>query len=190
MAPRALKTANTVIELANVPAGIGAAGAAKLVKTIPPRPFVKVDVYVLIFPAAEETFIFLVLYPLPDLSIQEVTIAPLAGGTPVPLGSAPSNQSCSPGMYVGIEETNKDICRIEEFPVSATYILNPAVSTHIAVGELKRPLEPFTLPAFDEPTRTDTVPLGVICWMKFPFITYTLESIGLYTTEFGVCIYC
>jgi hypothetical protein len=35
-------------------------------------------------------------FPLTDLSVQVVTVAPLEGGVPVPAGSFPSNQSTQP----------------------------------------------------------------------------------------------
>jgi len=37
----------------------------------------------------------------PDLSFQEETVAPLAGRTPVPSGSSPSNHTMQLGIFVG-----------------------------------------------------------------------------------------
>jgi len=58
---------------------------AELLKYIPDCPVVELYEYV------DEGHV--TLFPLPDLSVHVVTVAPLAGATPVPAGSAPSNQS-------------------------------------------------------------------------------------------------
>jgi hypothetical protein len=69
--------------------------------------------------------------PFPDLSTQFVTPAPIAGSTPFPLGSAPSNQSLRPDTIGDSMELPRLFTRYTKFEVF-TVVRDPTVEVSCA----------------------------------------------------------
>ena len=76
---------------------VGAAPEPDIV--IPPQPLKSLGVHTGAVPAV--TKLPVKWLDCPDLSFQEETVDPLAGRTPVPAGSSPSNHTMQLGMFVG-----------------------------------------------------------------------------------------
>jgi hypothetical protein len=85
------------------------ADVAELLKNIPVCPVVELEEYV------DEGHV--TVFPLPDLSTHDETVAPTEGLTPVPAGSAPSNHNAHPEILRGVETGDGTRTRSPHFQV-------------------------------------------------------------------------